>query len=85
MEKYRLGKKQKRAILEVATGHEYLVFPQSKTEHVAEFLEWLNAQENGRKAAVTSSNWFERWPLHWKLMYYFIGGIIVGALASYCW
>lgn len=40
--KYRLGKKQKRAILEVATGHEYLVFPHGKTENVAEFLEWLN-------------------------------------------
>lgn len=45
MKKYRLGKRQKRAILEVATGHEYLVFPQSKTEHVAEFLEWLNGRE----------------------------------------
>jgi hypothetical protein len=45
MQKYRLGKKQKRAILETATGREYLVFPQSNTEHVAAFLEWLNNHE----------------------------------------
>jgi len=40
--KYRLGKKNKRAILEVETGHEYLVFPQSKTERIQEFLYFLN-------------------------------------------
>jgi hypothetical protein len=45
MQRYRIGKKQKRAILETATGREYLVFPQSNTEHVALFLEWLNNHE----------------------------------------
>lgn len=55
MDKYRLGKKQKRAILEVATGREYLVFPQGKTEHVAEFLDFLNAREQSRQAAVSGS------------------------------
>lgn len=40
--KYRIGKKQKRAILEVETGHEYMVFDQGKTEHVETFCKWLN-------------------------------------------
>jgi len=34
---------------------------------------------------VTSSNAFERLPLHWKLIYYYIGGILTGLLLHYCW
>jgi hypothetical protein len=45
MQRYKIGKKQKRAILETSTGREYLVFPQSNTEHVEVFLEWLNNHE----------------------------------------
>lgn len=55
MDKYRLGKKQKRAILEVATGREYLVFPQSNTEHVAEFLKWLNAKESEPEPVILTN------------------------------
>lgn len=41
--KYRVGKKQKRAILEIETGHEYLVFPEgARTDHVEIFCKWLN-------------------------------------------
>jgi len=55
MDKYRLGKKQKRAILYTETGHEYLVFPHGKTEHVSEFLEWLNNREQSRQSDVSGS------------------------------
>lgn len=40
--KYRLGAKQKRAILEVATGHEFLTFPPGKEAEAAKFLNYLN-------------------------------------------
>jgi hypothetical protein len=33
---------------------------------------------------VKSSNAFERLPLHWKLLYYYVGGIITGLLLHYC-
>lgn len=42
MEKYRLGKRTKRAIIESETGHEYVVFPEGKEEQAAKFLEFLN-------------------------------------------
>jgi hypothetical protein len=35
--------------------------------------------------AVTKRNWFERLPLHLRLLYYFIGGIIIGLLLPYVW
>lgn len=60
MNKYRLGKKQKRAILEVETGREYLVFPDGKTEHVEEFLNFLNNKtkmENKEKF----TNFIKKW------------------------
>jgi hypothetical protein len=34
---------------------------------------------------VTKRNWFERLPLHLRLLYYFIGGIIIGLLLPYVW
>lgn len=41
--KYRVGKKQGRAILEVATGKEYLLFPVAyNKETVIEYCNWLN-------------------------------------------
>lgn len=40
--KYRVGKKQGRAILEVETGKEYLVFPQGKEDLALYFCDWLN-------------------------------------------
>jgi hypothetical protein len=36
-------------------------------------------------ADVTKCNWFEKLPLHWRLLYYFIGGIIIGLLLPYVW
>lgn len=36
------------------------------------------------KSGVKSSNAFERLPLHWKLLYYYAGGIITGLLLHYC-
>ncbi len=43
--KYRVGRKQKRAILETATGLEYLVFPKGKEEAAEKFCNWLNSQQ----------------------------------------
>lgn len=44
--KYRLGKKQSIAILDVETGHEYLVFPEgSGSQNVKEYMDWLNEKE----------------------------------------
>lgn len=40
--KYRVGKKQGRAILEVETGKEYLTFPQGKENLALYFCDWLN-------------------------------------------
>lgn len=40
--KYRVGKKQGRAILEVETGKEYLIFPQGKEDLALYFCDWLN-------------------------------------------
>ena len=34
---------------------------------------------------VTKRNWFEKLPLHWKLAYHLIGGIIIGYLLHYVW
>jgi len=34
---------------------------------------------------VTKRNWFEKLPLHWRLLYYFIAGITIGLLLPYVW
>jgi len=41
-------------------------------------------KSNIDQPVVKSSNWFERLPLHWKLIYYLVGGIIIGLLLPYC-
>lgn len=44
--KYRLGKKQSRAILDVETGHEYLVFPEgTNVQNVKDYMDWINEKE----------------------------------------
>lgn len=40
--RYRVGKKQGRAILEIETGREYIVFPQGKEQAAADYCEYLN-------------------------------------------
>lgn len=42
--KYRIGKKQGRAILEVETGHEYLIFPKGKEKEAKEYCNFLNSR-----------------------------------------
>lgn len=44
----------------------------------------IGAIKTSSNPVVSSSNWFERLPLHWKLVYYMVGGIIIGWLANYC-
>lgn len=44
---------------------------------------------NGRQvknlniADVSKRNWFERLPLHWRYVYYMVGGIVIGYLLHY--
>lgn len=48
---------------------------------------WYN-NEMYQEALVKNGdlfNWFERIPLHWKLIYYYVGGIITGLLLHYVW
>ena len=28
-------------------------------------------------------NWFEKLPIHWKYIYYLVGGIIIGVMLHY--
>lgn len=32
---------------------------------------------------VSKRNWFERLPLHWRYVYYMVGGIVIGYLLHY--
>jgi hypothetical protein len=32
---------------------------------------------------VSKRNWFERLPLHWRYIYYMVGGILIGYLLHY--
>ena len=32
---------------------------------------------------VSKRNWFERLPLHWRYVYYMVGGILIGYLLHY--
>lgn len=41
--------------------------------------------QNGELSNVTTRNWFEKLPFHWKLAYHMIGGIIIGYLLHYVW
>ena len=51
------------------------------------YIEWLEqiVVKNLTIPFVTKRNWFEKLPLHWRLLYYFIGGIIIGLLLPYVW
>ena len=43
-EKFRVGRKRKRAILYKESGHEYIVFPQGKEEACQKFCNYLNEE-----------------------------------------
>ena len=34
---------------------------------------------------VTKRNWFQKLPLHWRYLYYMIGGILIGLMLPYVW
>ena len=56
-------------------------------------LNELNASISDEKAHVHVSidadmskeelNWFEKLPIHWKYIYYLVGGIIIGVMLHY--
>jgi len=60
-------------------GREYISYPEFKR------LLQKYTDEQLFLPIVTKRNWFEKMPLHWRLLYYFIGGIIIGLLLPYVW
>jgi len=53
-------------------------------ELVANLIEKL-LKNNGILIDVTKRNWFERMPLWFKLLYYMIGGMLIGLILPYVW
>ena len=53
-------------------------------ELVASLIEKL-LKNNGVLIDVTKRNWFERMPLWFKLLYYIIGGVLIGLMLPYVW
>ena len=53
-------------------------------ELVASLIEKL-LKNNGILIDVTKRNWFERMPLWFRLLYYMIGGILIGLMLPYVW
>lgn len=51
-EKYRLGRKQQRAILETQTGKEYLLFPQGHEDTARCFLRYLNGGDLSKNELI---------------------------------
>ena len=51
-EKYRLGRKQQRAILETQTGKEYLLFPQGHEDTAKCFLRYLNGGDLSKNELI---------------------------------
>lgn len=47
-------------------------------------LDKANNDKNSKPYNDTG-NWFERIPLHWKLLYHWIGGIAFGVILAYIW
>ncbi len=63
------------------------------TEKLNEIIDYINEREEevdtGKEQltipVVTKRNWFERLPLHWRYLYYMVGGVIIGLLLPYVW
>jgi hypothetical protein len=53
-------------------------------ELVANLIEKL-LKNNGILIDVTKRNWFERMPLWFRLLYYMVGGILIGLMLPYVW
>lgn len=54
----------------------------AKSEESYQDKDALEYVEKIRKNKLESQNWFERKPLTFKLLYHFIGGVLVGILFS---
>jgi len=70
--KYRVGRKQKRAILEVETGREYLIFPSGKEEDVKLYCDFLNGITNENISDIVDeiiSRRFNETPGYHKYVY----------------
>lgn len=53
-------------------------------EKVYTLIEGL-LKNNGVLIDVTKRNWFERMPLWFRLLYYMVGGILIGLMLPYVW
>ena len=64
----------------LTTTGKKLVADTIKALKIAENNQNLQLQQTG----VSGSNWFQKLHLHWRYIYYMIGGIIIGYLIHYC-
>lgn len=53
----------------------------AKNAYVAGYNEACNGME--RDMSKEELNWFEKLPIHWKYIYYLVGGIIIGVMLHY--
>jgi hypothetical protein len=60
-------------------GNEYHLH-ESDRKWVIEAMEEYAAL---RQPPVSKCNWFEQLPLHWRYIYYMVGGILIGYLLHY--
>ena len=56
---------------------------------VADTIKALKIAENNQnlqlqQTDVSGGNWFQKLHLHWRYIYYMIGGIIIGYLIHHC-
>lgn len=58
----------------------------SQFEDIRELLNKLRTEvEKFSLHNVTTRNWFERLPIHWRYVWYMAGGILIGLLLPYVW
>lgn len=48
-----------------------------------EELKHLSESECLNISDATKRNWFQKMPLHWRYIYYMLGGIVIGLLLHY--
>lgn len=32
-----------------------------------------------------NTNWFQKWPIEWRYIYYMVGGVVMGLLIGFFW
>ena len=85
--KYRVGKKQNRVILD-ENGKKVAECLEGKEEVAQQICDLLNDKDlvnNLSQHLVTKRNWFEKLPLHIKLLLHTGVGVLLGLTIAYVW